>query len=81
MGDGRKALAPCGHFGEHVVGQYVQCLECDAIPEEIDPEETPKLLFRDLFDDEECPKCRSLDIEEFVFHGSKMHCLGCGAVW
>lgn len=26
---GKKALAPCGHTGVHIIGQYVQCLSCD----------------------------------------------------
>lgn len=61
MGNGRKALAPCGHIGETVIGTYVQCAKCDktSVPEHVDPEKTePMALPR-------CPTCFSLDIEEF----------------
>lgn len=61
MGNGRRAKAPCGHLGEVVIGTYVQCLDCDrdAIPEEIEPEETRPILGA------RCPVCASMDIEEF----------------
>ena len=31
---GKRATAPCGHAGEHVIGQYVRCLRrgCDGTP-------------------------------------------------
>ncbi len=38
MGNGRKAIAPCGHVGEVVIGTFVQCPLCDkvAIPEPVE---------------------------------------------
>lgn len=27
--NGKKGTAPCGHAGEHVIGQYVRCPICD----------------------------------------------------
>lgn len=46
-------LAPCGHPGVCVVGSYVQCQRCDAMPnrDEIDPS-------RYIM----CPSCRTLDV-------------------
>lgn len=29
MGNGKKGVAPCGHDGEAVIGQYYQCPRCD----------------------------------------------------
>lgn len=43
MGDGKKAQAPCGHDGEHVVGNYVFCPICDVsdgVPVHVEPEQT-----------------------------------------
>jgi hypothetical protein len=31
MGDGKKGLAPCGHEGEAIIGQYFSCKRCDSI--------------------------------------------------
>ena len=42
---GKPGTAPCGHPGEHITTNYVQCKQgCDgaAIPEHIDPEHTEK---------------------------------------
>ena len=27
--NGKSALAPCGHIGQVVIGNYVQCVGCD----------------------------------------------------
>lgn len=82
MVDGaRKGVAPCGHPGTHVTVNFVTCDRgCDAVPQHVDPERTEPIRFVDLFDDG-CPKCLSDDVEPFAFHGAKMHCCDCGAVW
>jgi hypothetical protein len=35
-------VAPCGHPGEHVIGNYVACPVCDrgAVPKYVEPEKT-----------------------------------------
>ncbi len=85
MGNGRKAIAPCGHPGECVIGTFVTCDQgCDAVPRHVDPEETPRLTFVDLFDDDllSCPKCFSEDVEPFPLNGQPLlHCVGCGHVF
>lgn len=81
MPDGKRAKAPCGHDGEHVVGQYVRCdvAGCDGVPEHVDPEATPPYI--ELFS--ECPKCGSDDVEPFIvsWGPARAHCLPCGHVW
>lgn len=74
MGDGKRGTAPCGHPGEHIVGQYVQCPICDVsdgVPEYVEPEVTKKL----------CPHCGSDDLEIFtgftVFGKDLWLCNGC----
>lgn len=45
---GKRANAPCGHPGEHVLAGYIRCLEgCDgeAVPVHVPPEKT-KCLHR-----------------------------------
>lgn len=45
MSDGKKALAPCGHVGEHVTTNIVICPRCDkgAVPEPVEREITEKI--------------------------------------
>jgi len=64
---GRLATAPCGHPGEHVIGQYVQCLipGCSGLA-------APR-----------CDRCGSDRIEPFVSSGlpaGAVHCIPCGRV-
>lgn len=33
MSNGKLGLAPCGHNGEHVIGNYVACKICDYEPD------------------------------------------------
>lgn len=56
---GKRALAPCGHEGEYVIGQYVQCETCDkaAVPEEL--EDTSRITKR------LCAHCGSDDIQKW----------------
>lgn len=65
---GRLVTAKCGHPGQHVVGQYVECLipNCDGLPCA-----------------ERC-KCGSSKVEPFVashLPPDTRHCVDCGAVW
>lgn len=66
---GKRGIAPCGHQGEHIIGQYISCdngcdqhefdivlVEDDAVPEFIDPEKTTPL----------CRLCGSADVEMWV---------------
>jgi hypothetical protein len=48
-------LAPCGHLGVRVIGSYVQCPTCDAMPnrDEIDPSRFIMCP---------SPSCRTLDV-------------------
>ena len=82
MGNGKKAKAPCGHDGEHVVGTYVRCLEgCDGSDDDdldievhyFDLEEaTPKM----------CPHCNSIDVQPYSYGGiTALHCVTCGRVF
>ena len=82
--NGKPAIAPCGHPGEHVVGQYIRCLTkgCDGLPPEPDEfgfelvEEATKDLCPDFL-------CRSSDVEAFSapFTPFTMHCNACGKCW
>lgn len=73
--DGRIGLAPCGHLGRHVVGNYVQCPTCDreAVPVAVEVEITEP-IFR-------CPRCTSSLVEPFTIASATWHCWNCGAVW
>ncbi len=62
MSVGAKAKAPCGHWGEAVIGQYVACERCDAVPAWVEREITEKI-------------CRHLD--PYVMDG-KVWCWSCG---
>lgn len=76
---GRIGVAPCGHRGEHVVGQYVQCLEGCEVP--IEPEI------------ETCPICGDDDVDldyelpaEYLYWNPtsirfNRRCNECGRVW
>lgn len=63
MGNGRRAIAPCGHLGETVIGTYVQCLSCDnaAAPKAVIDRERTEPLWVPC-----CPGCKSYDIERFA---------------
>ena len=69
MSSGRRAKAPCGHDGEHVVGRYVACLRtgCDG------KAGLPR-----------CDRCGSSDLAPFIamhMPPDAMHCRPCGHVW
>jgi hypothetical protein len=84
MGNGKRGVAPCGHPGEAVIGQYYKCLRgCDsAINWDDITLEIPK-----------CENCGSLDIDEdfeldpmfyFFNPGSPKidtRCNHCGSCW
>jgi len=57
----KPRLAPCGHPGVPVVGNYVQCPRCDAMPnrDQVDPSRYVM-----------CPACRTLDVARTVALGS-----------
>lgn len=88
MTNGRRGIAPCGHEGEYVVGQYVACPACDhadAVTDgvDFDLEETTNELPR-------CPHCGSLSVEDFDTGGffgyagigaGTLHCIDCGRVF
>ena len=70
MTDGKISLAPCGHPGIHVVGDYVHCPRCDALPnrDQIDP--TRHVL---------CSRCRTLDVvKDAQKGGGWWKCNQCG---
>lgn len=46
-------LAPCGHPGVPVVGNYVQCPRCDAMPDRDEIDASRHVM---------CPSCRTLDV-------------------
>ena len=86
MGDGKKGVAPCGHPGEAVIGQYYKCLKgCD----ELDGETWDDITL----DFPKCPACGSFKIDDdFQVHplfyyynpGHKFvdrRCLDCGKCW
>lgn len=83
--NGKLAIAPCGHIGEFVVGQFVQCLTkgCDGLPpgDFSDDDVTPTLNLFDIFN---CTKCQSTDTKPFPhasFSPGLYHCIDCGNVW
>lgn len=44
--NGKIGVAPCGHLGRAVIGNYVQCLVCDVsdgVPERVDERVTAVL--------------------------------------
>lgn len=86
MGNGKRADAPCGHPGEHIIGTYVKCLQgCDT-KDEVDWSSVTLKIPR-------CMKCNSLNVEDFeldtlyyVFNpGSTIvvdtRCVDCGYCW
>lgn len=63
-------LAPCGHPGERVVGDYVHCPRCDAMPD------------RDEFDPRRyimCPSCKTLDVIQLANRNNRpwWRCMQC----
>ena len=85
MGNGKIGIAPCGHQGEAVVGQYYHCLEgCDDVDFRIEID-TPVIV-------EQCPKCQSINTEPYgvdplyyLYNPGlaiiTCHCINCGACW
>lgn len=78
---GKIGVAPCGHRGEHIIGQYVQCLQgC-----EVYADDAPTV--------ECCPRCGSGDIDDeyqldpLYLQWNPMaerfdrRCFECGALW
>ena len=66
---GRLVTAACGHPGQHVIGQYVECLipNCDGL----------------AHDGPRCGKCGSTRVEPFIsatLPPGAMHCIPCGSV-
>lgn len=56
MGDGKRQMLDCGHWGEAIISQYFACPICDVsdgVPEYVEPEVTKKL----------CPHCGSDDLK------------------
>lgn len=51
---GKRVPLPCGHLGEHIIGQYVACPVCDreAVPEHVDDRRTQPM----------CDHCGSTDV-------------------
>jgi hypothetical protein len=80
MPDGKRAPAPCGHDGEHVVGNYIRCLQgCDRVK--------PAVINLS-----QCPSCGSSEIEPFdldplfyIYNPDTpivdTHCIKCGNCW
>ncbi len=74
---GRKGIAPCGHPGSYIIGQFIKCDQgCDnAIPTYIDPEKTKRL----------CIHCGSIRIEifpDFALNGKDIYyCNNCHRVF
>lgn len=83
MSHGKTGTAPCGHTGEHLIGQYVRCPRCDVSGR------TPN--DRDAGDEDDadvhyCPRCMSPETEPYAapyFYTTAMwmHCLPCGHCW
>ncbi len=83
MGNGKRGVAPCGHEGEAIIGQYYKCLKgCDS--DDIDFV---------ILDSPQCKKCGSFNVEDYqldsLFYmfnpGSAImvdtHCINCGHCW
>jgi hypothetical protein len=71
MGDGKRALAPCRHVGEYVLGQYVECELCDRY----DDEDTLDMCEHIEFYDSEVDRYGA-----FGFYKETMSfCVACGA--
>ena len=59
---GKLAVAKCGHRGEHVIGQYIQCLEgC-----ELDAAAAPPI--HDF-----CPRCKGKDLDLDYYLGDQYY--------
>lgn len=73
MGDGKRGLCPCGHYGEAVIGQYYACRLCDndSVPEEVLDRVTEPL----------CENCGSDDLDVYplftVSGKTVIHCRSC----
>jgi len=88
MGNGRKGIAPCGHPGEAVIGQYYQCPKCDVNKLDYTPDWEIKTL-----EITKCPNCGSFDVDEdfqldpmFYFFNPGVsqlnkRCENCGHCW
>jgi hypothetical protein len=56
-----QILAPCGHPGTPVVGDYVHCSRCDALPNRTALDPSRHLM---------CPACRTLDVVQLAPRGN-----------
>lgn len=85
---GRLGVAPCGHSGETIVGQYYRCLAgCDAS----DPDAELELLIAPTCPNPMCGRADQVDLEFEVdplyYHYNPTarivdtRCLACGACW
>lgn len=87
MGNGKRGVAPCGHPGEAVIGQFYVCLQgCD---------DTSDFDFWDEVTAEHlvCPQCGSNDVDDeftlgamFLFYNPThpiydTRCNSCGRCW
>lgn len=86
MGNGKKTKAPCGCPGEHVFGNYIECLKkCDksGVPKGVITETTEKFFVAPL---RRCPFCNSDEVDEFGAISSAsgdvwFHCWACSKVF
>lgn len=72
-------LAPCGHPGEPIIGQFVNCKTCNNVPELVlDEETTEPFVFA-----KRCPDCNSIDVAVFDVDGNTEHdhCWTCGKIF
>jgi hypothetical protein len=83
MGNGKKGIAPCGHPGEAVIGQYYQCSRgCDDLKDEEITLDIPQ-----------CKCCGSYNVDEdfqvdpmfYLFNPGipvvDTRCNACGKCW
>lgn len=60
-GSVRQTLAPCGHPGTRVVGDYVHCPRCDVMPNRTQLDPSRYVM---------CPACRTLDVIQIAPRGN-----------
>lgn len=80
---GKAGVAPCGHPGFHVVGNYVQCASgCDRVAKPADFEDevsTEEIDFALVPESHVCPRCGSGNSSDFG--AGLRNCLACGKVF